>query len=84
MTEFLSCPAVHRLASNSIGGYYPPDAQSEEDFISTPEGPKAIADALLVNASLTRLDVSSNYLGEDSKAALPGAVKGRAGFVLKL
>ena len=43
------CPQLN-LASNGIGGYY-----KDNKFISTPEGPKAIADALLVNGSLTNL-----------------------------
>ena len=43
------------LASNNIGGYYPPEAQSADDFIATPEGPQAIADAIRVSASLTYL-----------------------------
>ena len=41
------------LSSNSIGGYYPSYALSEDDLISTPEGPKAIAEALKLHASLT-------------------------------
>ena len=47
---------TRRLANNNIGGYYPPNARSVDDLISTPEGPKAIADALLVNASLTKIE----------------------------
>ena len=46
MTECLSCLTVHRLAENSIGGYY-----DKGKLVSTPEGPKAIADALLVNGA---------------------------------
>ena len=40
------------LADNNIGGYY--DVQRREN-VHTPEGPKAIADALRVNASLTEV-----------------------------
>ena len=72
------------LSSNSIGGYYPPDAQSEDDLISTPEGPKAIADALLVNGSLTSLDMRYNYMHTDGKTAQQKAVEGRSGFELML
>ena len=57
------------LSSNQIGGYERrryTDAFSlnhgYEDWIRTPEGPKAVADALLVNNSLTSLDLSSNNL----------------------
>ena len=37
------------LAGNNIGGYY----DDNYDVIYTAEGPKAIADALLVNSGLT-------------------------------
>ena len=50
----------------------------------TAEGIKAIADALRVNASMTRLEVSSNNLGEGGKAALREALQGRSGFELLL
>ena len=57
------------LSSNQIGGYERrryTDAFSVnhgyEGWIRTPEGPKAVADALLVNNSLTSLDLSSNNL----------------------
>ena len=33
-----------------------------DDFISTPEGPKAIAEALKVTASLTSLNLADNAL----------------------
>ena len=79
MTECWSSSAAHRLAHNLIGGYF-----EGMDFISTPEGPKAIADALLANASLTKIDVSANVLGDDGKAALRKAVEGRSGFRLVL
>ena len=46
------------------------------------EGAKAIADALLVNASLTALDVRLNDLGNEGKALLQQAVQGRSGFNL--
>ena len=72
--------AAHRLASNNIGGYYDDDG----DLIFTPEGPKTIADALLVNASLTALDVSLNSLGNQGNALLQQAVQGRSGFDLKM
>ena len=40
------------LADNKIGGYWD---SKQQKVISTPEGPKAIADALLVNADLTEV-----------------------------
>ena len=50
----------------------------------TAEGIKAIADALRVNGSLTRLDVSYNMLdrGGNGVQILREAVRQRAGFVL--
>ena len=48
------------LASNNIGGYYPPEAQSADDFIATPEGPQAIADAIRVSPSVTSVRAFGN------------------------
>ena len=51
----------------------------------TAEGITAIADALKVTASMTRLDVRYNSrLGEEGKAALRKAIGGRSGFELLL
>ena len=41
------------LADNAIGGYYD---YAEGEFISTPEGPKAIADAIRVSGSLSSIE----------------------------
>ena len=49
-----------------------------------PEGAKAVAAMAAVVASQTRLDVQYNSLGEEGKAVLRKAVKGRSGFELKL
>ena len=38
------------MSKNEIGGYW-----DGAKIVSTPEGPKAIADALLVNGSLTEV-----------------------------
>ena len=70
------------LSLNDIGGYN--DWSQGGKLISTPEGPKAIADALLVHASLTALDVCYNGLGKEGKALLQQAVQGRSGFDLKM
>ena len=48
------------------------------------EGAKAIAEALKVNAVLTKLDLKYNKLGEAGKKAVREAVKDRSGFVLEL
>ena len=79
---YLSSPASAQLdlSDNSIGGYLDDDY----NFISTPEGPKAIADALLVCASMTRLNVEWNSLGKEGEAALREAIEGRSGFELQL
>ena len=45
---------------------------------------KAIGDALRVNASLTSLDLMFNGIGDEAKAALREAVKGRDGFSLSV
>ena len=71
------------LSSNSIGGYYE-NGRGYGKVIATPEGPKAIADALRVCASMTHLDVRANVLGEEGKAVLRKAIEGRSGFELKL
>ena len=49
-----------------------------------PEGAKYVADMLLVNASLTKMDLGYNGLGDAGKDALQNAVKGRSGFKLEL
>jgi Ran GTPase-activating protein (RanGAP) involved in mRNA processing and transport len=49
-----------------------------------PEGAKAVAAMAAVVASMTRLDVRGNYLGEGGKAALRKALEGRSGFELLL
>ena len=49
-----------------------------------PVGAKSVAAMLAVKGVLARIDVSHNSLGEDGKALLQEAVKGRSGFVLKL
>jgi Ran GTPase-activating protein (RanGAP) involved in mRNA processing and transport len=47
------------LSSNHIGGYWDYD---QAEMVFTPEGPKAIADALLVNGALTSIDLYCNQL----------------------
>ena len=48
------------------------------------EGAKAMAELVLVTASLTRLDVEYNSLGEEGRAVLRKTVEVRSGFELKL
>ena len=47
-------------------------------------GVNAIADALRVNGSMTRLDVRLNLLGEEGEAVLRQAIEGRSGFEVVL
>ena len=48
-------------------------------------GAKAIAEALKVNAVLTKLDIRINLnMGDAGKEAVRDAVKDRSGFVLEL
>ena len=54
------------LADNDIGGYY----DDENELISTPEGPKAIADAIRVSRSLTECNVRGNALDVESAKLL--------------
>ncbi len=48
------------------------------------DGAKAIAEALKVNAVLTKLDIRANKMGDAGKKAVQDAVRGRSGFVLEL
>ncbi len=48
------------------------------------EGAKAIAEALKVNAVLTKLDIRYKNMGDAGKKAVRDAVKGRSGFLLEL
>ena len=58
------------ISENKIGGYYDDDWQ----LIYTPEGPKAIADALLVNRQLTKLDTRGNLISGEAAEGLAKAV----------
>ena len=49
-----------------------------------PDGAKAIAALCTVCASLTKILVSGNQLGEEGRAVLRKAVEGRSGFKLQL
>ena len=48
------------------------------------DGAKAIAEALKVNAVLTKLNLWNNNLGDAGKKAVQDAVKDRSGFELML
>ena len=67
--HFVVCPQLD-LSDNKIGGYY-----ENDNFVSTPEGPKAIADALLINASLTVTDMRFNQLDTESATMLATIAK---------
>jgi Ran GTPase-activating protein (RanGAP) involved in mRNA processing and transport len=49
-----------------------------------PPGAKSLAAMISVTASLTRVDVRGNYLGQEGKAVLRKAVEGRSGLQLLL
>ena len=68
------------LEHNSIGGYEDEDG----DTIYTPEGPRAIANALRVSASLTAADLRYNCLDDVAEQGLRDVVKDRASFTLDL
>ena len=60
---------------------------SNKSIVSTRFGPKgaaAVASAIAVMPSLTRLDVKYNALGEEGEAALRKTIEGRSGFELLL
>ena len=60
------------LSSNGIGGYWDDD---QETFVFTLEGPKAIADALLVNGALTVTNLLHNQLVAESAKMLAEVAK---------
>ena len=53
-----------------IGGYYVPSG-----FISTPEGPKSIADAIRVSHSLTECNLRENELHKEGWCAIFDALR---------
>ena len=58
------------MSGNCIGGYY------DNGFHPTPEGPKAIAEAIRVTASLTKISLAKNNLGEEGTKIICEAMKG--------
>ena len=73
------CAAQLNLSNNQLCGL---DRWGDGTF--TAEGITALAESLKVTASMTRLDVRQNLIGEESKAALHEAFEGRSGFELLL
>ena len=65
------------LASNEIGGYYPPAPfrLRADKYIVTPEGPQAIANAIHVSRSLTSIDLSENCICSEGAKALAPALQ---------
>ena len=59
------------LSSNVIGGHW-----DGNKIVSTPEGPKAIADALRVNGALTSVELRGNELGDEGWGAIFAAICG--------
>ena len=49
-----------------------------------PEGAAALAPAIAVSPSLTRLDVRHNLLWDKGKGVLRNSIEGRSGFELQL
>eukprot|EP00966_Prymnesium_polylepis_P220234 5094972-Prymnesium_polylepis.1 len=66
------------LSGNFIRGYY--DVQQAK-FISTPEGPKAIADAIRIRGSLTVADLRFNQLDTESATMLATVAKEKKIFL---
>ena len=62
------------LEGNSIGGYNTHKGYHDDKFISTPEGPRAIADAIRVSPSITSIDLSENDFGPEAAKALAPAI----------
>jgi hypothetical protein len=60
------------LSFNDIGGHW---YSIKQEQVSTPEGPKAIADALLVNGGLTKISLARNELGEEGTKAICEALE---------
>ena len=60
------------LAGNNIGGYYVEDRNiiGGVRYISTPEGPKAIADAMRVSQSLTEANLLQNEFDVETATML--------------
>jgi hypothetical protein len=52
-------------------------------YISKTAGVGAIADAVRVNGSLTKLDLGDNSIKGQNQAIIRKAVEGREGFVLE-
>ena len=64
----------HSLSRNTIGAHWD---GSQRKWVSTPEGPLAIAEALRVNAVVTSIDVGLNWLDEETALSIVRAVRQR-------
>ena len=63
------------MSDNSIGGYF----DNNGNFHPTPTGPKAIAEAIRVTASVTSIDVGYNAIGQFASLELLAAMmKGKS------
>ena len=70
------------LSNNQLCGVY----AGRRGLVGTYDagGITALSEALKVTASLMRLEVKDNLLGEEGEAALRKATEGRSGFELLL
>ena len=66
--NFFLCLQLN-LSRNEIGAYW-----TGSDWVCTPEGPKAISDALSVNGSVTCVDVRDNGIEGEGASQLSAVV----------
>ena len=80
------CTAQLDLSSNNLCGLEQREILPglHRGKYNTVVGITAIADALSVSGSVTKLNLRGNHLGAEDKAVLLKAVEGRSGFELEL
>ena len=72
------------LPIKQLKGTEPVESLDFSDKMLGPASAVVIASLIGANGSLTSLDVTYNQLGEEGRAMVNDAVKGREGFTLKL
>jgi hypothetical protein len=68
------------ISNNKLGGTfenYNHDGSGYGDFTATPEGPKAIADAIRDNRAMTSLNLAANGLRVEGAKVVAEAIKVR-------